>query len=184
MPSVLTKQTDGTYLPVSADNPLPMSSTTGKSIKVTVTRPNDTTAYAAGDVIGSATGSTAALTFAGVGTAGQLIRILSAKLRIDVSAIPSGMTNFTLHLYNVTPPSALGDNTAWDLPSGDRASYLGNIVFDYVQDKGSTLYAKVTDCDEDVLLSSSSIFAYLVTNAAYTPTAQAVKSITINAMGV
>jgi hypothetical protein len=96
---------------------------------VSITRTADTNAYTAGDVIGAATGSTAAVEFVNIGqpSGDRDILITSAELEIDASAIPSGMTSFNLYLYSATPPGALGDNAAFDLSSGDRASFLGKI---------------------------------------------------------
>jgi hypothetical protein len=148
-------------------------------------RPNDTAGYTAGDIIGTATGSTAAITLATIGTIGKVIRITGTRLEIDVAAIPSGMTSFRLHLYNATPPSALGDNAPWDLPSGDRASYLGYVDLGTPEDVGSTLYVQQTGLDYDFLMgASTSLFGYLVTNGAYTPSASAVKIITLYAMAM
>jgi hypothetical protein len=154
------------------------------AITVSVTRPNDSTPYGAGDVIGTATGSTAALQFSLIGQAGKVIRLTGTRLRVDVTAIPSGMTSFRLHLYNVTPASALGDNTAWDLPSGDRSGYLGYVDLGSPLDMGSTLYVQQTGLDCDVLLLTSSIFGYLVTNGGFTPSASTVKSLTLYALGM
>jgi len=152
---------------------------------VSFTRTNDTAAYAAGDVIGSATGSTAALQFSQIGAAGKVVRITGTRLEIDVNAIPTGMTAFRLHLYNATPPSALGDNAAWTLPSGDRASYLGYVDLGSPSSQGGTLYAQNTGLDVDIVLgSTTSLYGYLTTIGAYTPTASVVKVITLYAMGM
>lgn len=154
--------------------------------QVDSTRPADTNAYAAGDVIGTATGSTAAIEFTNIGTAGSISIITEVTLRIDVTAVPSGMTTFRLHLYNVTPPSALGDNAAWDLPSGDRSSYLGYLDIGTPVDVGSTLYVQsdpTTRPNKPVKLLSTSLFGYLVTIGGYTPSSAANKSITLCAMG-
>jgi hypothetical protein len=152
---------------------------------VSVTRPNDGTAYTAGDVVGAATGSTAALTFTSIGAINKVIRITGTRFEVDVTAVPSGMTSFRLHLYNVTPPSALGDNAAWDLPAGDRASYLGYVDLGSPVDAGSTLYVQQTGLDYDFLVDgTTSLYGYLVTNGAYTPTAQAVKKVTLYALAM
>lgn len=155
---------------------------TGYTSQVTVTRPADTTAYTAGDVVGA---TAAAITFASIGPAAGHIIITSADLRVDVTAVPSGMTSFRLHLYNATPPSALADNAPWDLPSGDRASYLGYIDLGTPVDLGSTLFVQTpTDFRKELLMgASTSLFGYLVTNGGYTPTSAAVKSIRLNAVG-
>lgn len=154
----------------------------GASAAVSVTRMNDTNAYLANDVIGAATGSTAALTFASIGPSGGEVTITSVSLEIDAAAIISGETSYVLYLYNVTPPSALGDNAPWDLPSGDRASYLGFINLGTTQDLGSTLYVQTDGVNKQIKLASTSLFGYLVTNGAHTPTAQRVYVITLHTM--
>ena len=153
-----------------AGSPLPVSGTVGVASNAytsqpTVTRPANTTAYTAGDVVGGA------ITFASVGSSGGHVLITSADLRIDVAAVPSGMTSFRLHLYDVTPPSALADNAAWDLPSGDRASYLGYLDLGTPADIGSTLYTQALSPGLQVKLASAStsLFGYLQTIGAFTP---------------
>ena len=133
----------------------------------TVTRPANTTAYTANDVVGGA------ITFTSAGPSGGHLLITTADLRIDVNAIPSGMTTFRLYLYDVTPPSALTDNDAWDLPSGDRASYLGYIDLGSPADLGSTCVAQATQPGLQVKLASASttLYGYLVTAGAFTPAA-------------
>jgi hypothetical protein len=148
-------------------------------------RPSDNAPYLAGDIIGTATGSTAAITFSLLGNIGKVIRITGSRLEIDVAAIPSGMTSFRLHLYNITPPSALGDNAPWDLPDIDRAAYLGYVDLGAPVDVGSTLYVQQTGLDYDFLMgATTSLFGYLVTNGAYTPTSAAVKSITLYSLSM
>jgi hypothetical protein len=189
-------------VPVSAANPLPVSAMVGGAAAsasnpvpvgaagfttaVSLTRTADTNAYTANDVLGAATGSTAALSFASMGVAGGNVMITGATLEVDLTAIPSGMTSFDLHLYSVTPPSALGDNAAWDLPSGDRASYLGKISLGSPADLGSTLWSDQTQINKQVKLAaaSTSLFAYLVTVGAYTPASATVQVITLHTVGL
>jgi hypothetical protein len=139
----------------------------GYNTQTTVTRPANTTPYSAGDVVGGA------ITFTSAGPSAGYLLITSADLRIDVTAVPSGMTSFRLYLYDVTPPSAIADNAAFDLPSGDRANYLGFIDLGVPGDLGSTLYTQVTQPGLQVKLAaaSTSLFGYLVTTGAYTPAA-------------
>lgn len=159
--------------------------TKGYAAKVSVTRTNDTNGYTANDVLGPATGSTAAITFANMGpSGGGEIIITSATFERDAAAIISGETSYTLHLYNVTPPSALGDNTAFDLPSGDRASYLGSISLGAPVDLGSTLFVATDLINKQITLASSSLFGYLVTVGGYTPAASAVHLVGLHSVGV
>lgn len=135
--------------------------------KVSVTRPANTTAYSAGDVVGA---TAAAITFPTIGpSGGGPVMITSASLEIDIAAIPSGMTSFTLHLYNVTPPSALADNAAFDLPSGDRTAHIGSFSLGTPVDLGSTLKVKTDAINQQITAASGTIYGYLVTTGGFTP---------------
>lgn len=148
----------------------------------TITRPANTDAYAAGDVVGAAA---AAIEFKKLAAPGSLIVITDADLRIDVTGVPAGMTSFRLHLYDATPPSALADNAAWDLPAGDRASYLGYIDLGTPVDVGSTLFVQPDPQPTKLVKmgATSSLFGYLVTAGGYTPSSAAVKAIRLGAVG-
>lgn len=136
------------------------------SVQVTITRPANVTPYTAGDVLGGA------LTFATGLTSGQRAMIAGVDLMPQIAAIPAGMTSFRLHLYNVTPPSALADNAVWDLPSGDRASYLGYVDVGTPADVGSTLFCQSDNVNKAIQTSgSANVFGYLVTNGGFTPNA-------------
>lgn len=133
----------------------------------TITRPANQTPYTANDNVGGA------ITFTSAGpAAGGDLLVTSVELEADISAIPAGMTTFNLYLYNVTPPSAVADNGAFDLPSGDRASFLGKIVIGAPVDEGSTLYARADNVNAHLKVASGgSLFGYLVTAGAFTPAA-------------
>lgn len=147
---------------------------------VTITRPANITAYTAVDVVGGALDFTAA----GPSGGGTVI-ITGAQLELDISAIPSGMTSFRLELYNVTPPSATADNGAWDLVSGDRASYLGYYELGSPVDRGSTCYVEADRNKQVVIPSGGHLFAYLVTAGGYTPAANSeVYKVTLHTVGV
>jgi hypothetical protein len=159
------------------------------TVKVTAstTRPAEhATAYTAGDVLGVALDTTtSAITFTGIGPIGKVIRITGTRLEIDVTAIPTGMTSFRLHLYNATPATVYYDNAAWDLPDNDRAKYLGYVDLGTPVDLGSTLYVQQTGLDYDFLMgASANLFGYLVTNGGFTPSDSTVKSITLYAMAM
>ncbi len=175
---------------VTPTNPLPVALTAaaglsdGYSASVTLTRTADTNAYAANDVLGAATGATAALQFASMGPSGGKIIITSATLEIDATAVISGETSYNLYLYSVSPPSALGDNAAFDIPSGDRASLLGKISLGTPVDEGSTLYIQTDGINKQIALAGTDLFAYLVTVGGYTPTSARVHKINLQAVAV
>lgn len=153
----------------------------GRSASVVVTRTADTNAYTANDVIGAATGSTAALTFSKVAPqSGGTVLVRSTTLEVDATGVISGETSYTLHLYSDAPPSALGDNVAWDLPSGDRGTYLGSLALGTPVDVGSSLYIAVDGINKEITLPGENLYGYLVTVGAYTPTSARVYRIKIH----
>lgn len=148
----------------------------GASASVTITRPANTTSYTAGDVIGQADGSVAANAgnaiheFTNMGAPGSHVLLTSCDLRIDLAAVPSGMTSFRLHLY-ADSPTAILDNAVWDLPAGDRSAYRGYVDFGSPVDVGSTLWVQVDQVNRHIKMSSgaTSLYGLLVTNGAYAP---------------
>lgn len=159
----------GPYAVDQAGNPILVTaaSSSGYRSAAAITRPANTTPYSANDSFGGV------LTFANIGPAGGHIMLTSLDLRYDVSAIPTGMTSFRLHLYTATPPSALADNAAWDLPSGDRSAYIGYAELGSPADLGATLFSQVDQANKHIKLAdgSSSLFGYVVTAGGYTPAA-------------
>jgi hypothetical protein len=153
----------------------------GYGASVSVTRPANTDTYGAGDVVGA---TAAAWAFPLMGPSGGRIMITSASLEIDVSAVPAGMTSFRLHLYSVTPPSALADAATWDLPSGDRASYLGYIDLGSPADVGSTLFVQSDQNNKQLKLAGTGLWGYLVTNGSYQASSAAVKVINLHSVAL
>lgn len=155
----------------------------GKAYRATVSfnRPDNTTAYAAGDVVGSAT--SAIHTLASVGPSGGFVLVQSMELLIANASIPSGMAAFRVHLYN-SSPTAILDNAAFDLVSGERAGYLGFIDLPAPQDLGSTLYAQADYSGRLIKLASAStnLFAEIETRGAYTPAALTTYELRMSAM--
>lgn len=152
------------------------------NVSATFTRPNDTTAYAAGDVVGTSPATN--MTFSNISPiAGSGYIIMGAFLRIDVSSI-TGMANFRLHLYS-SAPTAIADNSAFDLASGDRSKYLGYISFDTPEVMTSTAFIASNNVNMKRTLASGSttIYGLLETRSAYTPSANAVFTLTISGVG-
>ena len=105
---------------------------------------------------------------------GALIRIVSAIIKIDQTAVISGETSYSLHLYNVTPPSARADNAVWTLASADLAAYRGTLALGTPADLGAACYVKTQFSDQqDFKLTGASLFGELITTGAFTATAVA-----------
>lgn len=139
------------------------------SSSVTVTRPSNTTAYTAGDVIGD-TGGSAIVSVPLVAPTGGHVIIQSASLLFSDSVTPAGMSGFRVHLY-ATSPTAIADNAPFDLVAGERAGYRGFIELPTPQDLGSTLYAQVDYLGRLIKLGagSTTLFAEIETRGGYTP---------------
>lgn len=137
-------------------------------VSVSVTRPANTTAYTALDVIGD----NSVITFASIGTTAGHIMLTNLRFEYDVAALPSGMTGLRLHLYNAAP-TAISDNAAFDLPSGDRDKYLGYIDVGTPVDLGATLWSQNPDARVQVKLASAStsLYGILQTTTGFTPAA-------------
>jgi hypothetical protein len=150
-----------------------MSVTTpGLSASDTQTRPDNTTAYDALDVVGQDPADNITFgEFAGV--AGGHVILTGAWLRLNKNAVPSGMGAFRLHLYNAAP-TAIADLGAFNLIAADRAKYLGYIDLPTPIDIGDTLWSQVENVNKKVKFASGSKYLYgvLQTIAGYTPASQ------------
>ena len=181
----LKVQGDGNAIPVSLSS-LPSHAVTNSGnfkvqpavghTAVTTLTPS-ATAYTGNDVL------VGALTFTGIAAAAEDIIIEDITLMIARSAVQASEGAYRLHLYSVTPPSALADNAAWDLPVGDRASYLGFVDITVPIDVGSTTYVQMPAVNKRIKTASANIFGYLLTIAGYTETAD-VHTVTLHARSV
>lgn len=136
---------------------------------VTFTRPSNTTAYTAGDVVG-ATGGSAIHTLTTAGPSGGYVLIQSIAMVTPDTSVPSGMASFRIHFYNASP-TAIADNAAFDLLSADHGKYLGYVDLPAPQDFGSSIYTQADYPGRLVKLaaSSTSLFIEIETKGAFTP---------------
>jgi len=158
----------------------------GKSYRtaVTITRPSNTTAYTAGDVVGDTSGS-AIITLSSIGPSGGYVLIQSVSLVFSDASVPSGMGSFRLHFYSASP-TAIADNAAFDLVSGERANYMGFVELPTPADFGSSLYAQLDYAGRMVQLAagSSTLYAELETRGAYTPASASTIAVRVAAVEV
>lgn len=89
------------------------------------TRPSDTTAYTAKDVVGN-TGTAAVITLEDIARVeGGVGEIVAALLATDQS---TNTATYRLHIFNVAP-TAIADNAAFTLLEADIGAYQGYIDF-------------------------------------------------------
>jgi len=71
------------------------------------------------------------------------------------------------------------------LPSGDRSAFLGSLALGTPVDLGSTLYVVVNNIQKQIYYPyGGTLYAYLVTAAAYTPASATVHKITLHTIRV
>ena len=154
------------------------------SSTISIIRPDNTTAYTAGDVVGPS--PAANLEFANImPEAGQNFYITDAKIEVEKSSVPAGMSTFTLHLFDAAP-TAIDDNSAWTLLLADGGKYLGSIQFSIPVDLGTTLvyWLENINIKRKLASGSTSIYGQLVTDAGWTPASEDVINIKLETVGV
>ncbi len=161
-----TSVTQGTSPWVDSVVSITAATSNGYGTQTAVTRAANMTPYTANDVVGGA------IDLGVMGPSASQIVITSALLEPRIAAVPTGMTSFTLYLYSVTPPSAIADNGAWTLASGDLASYLGSIALGtpaLPAASSAALIVEQANLGKQVKLAGTHLFAYLVTAGGFTP---------------
>lgn len=136
----------------------------------TITRAANTTAYAANDVYGSA------FEIANIGASGGYIFLQNFDLMFNITAVPSGMSAFSLYLFSVSPPSAITDNLPYSLSNADKPSIITKLGIDFAVSLargGGTVVGERLELNREIKLAngSTSLWGYLVTLSAFTPAA-------------
>jgi len=160
-------------------NVVVLQTNAGKST-ASFTRPNDTTAYAAGDVVGTAAAN---LTFANVLPNVQNFIITGMTMRIDSAAVPAGMGGFKVDIYSAAN-TVIADNAARNLVAADRSNFLGTISLATPVDMGDTLFSQNDNINFNGKLVTTNLYAVLSTDNIYTPVAETVYTVTIYTIGV
>ena len=141
----------------------------------TITRPADTTAYAAGDVIADSTSAATVLTFrnaCGDGSGG----VIRSAMFVS-SLVPATKLNADLFLFHTAPTSYGNDNAAFTLSDADAINCVAVISLD------GTTAANVKTTDNNCVvinqalalpfkqatLSDGALYGVLVARNAYTP---------------
>jgi hypothetical protein len=140
-------------------------------VGVTLTRPADTTAYAAKDAVSNSTSAPTVLTFTDLArvNAGSGY-IVKARLMTNQS---TNTARFRLHLFH-TAPTAINDNAAYTMLWANRANRIGYIDFAACSTEGSGSDAAFTQNDTVRLpfvcaAATRNVIAMLETLDVFTP---------------
>jgi hypothetical protein len=141
------------------------------NVAASFSRPADTTAYAAGDLVANSVtaGSVAPMTFAAARLADKGFMIRRARIKKSTAGLTAAA--FRLHLYRQSPVVGNGDNGAW---LSDEKTYLGSIdvTMDRAFSDGAAgIGAPNNGSDISGLPNTGTvnIFGLLEARAAYTP---------------
>ena len=151
--------------------------TTGRTISTSFTRPSDTTAYAAGDVVCNSTSAPVIMTFAGAVNTDFQMGVIAQATLID-SANQSTKLDAELWLFDTTVTMD-NDNAAFTPTDAECATLVGIVPF-------STAYWKSGDATAgaggnavchvqglsipfNVVHASNALYGILVARNAYTP---------------
>lgn len=143
-------------------------------LSVEMTRPSDTTAYIANDVVSDSTGATTLLDFtpmmrvnAGTGY------LVGARLSTDKKSITP---RFRVHLFNASNPTLAADNAAWKEVYADASKRLGYFDLPGMITAADTANSNVSRAMDFTLriplfaaAASQHVYAALETLDAFTP---------------
>jgi hypothetical protein len=133
-----------------------------------ITRAANTTTYTATapnfDVYGSL------FELQNIGEAGKGIFLSYFEISLNLSAVPAGMTSFAVHLYS-TAPTTIADNSIWTIGSDPVLDPVGFNVSMGLAKGGGKVVGVIRDLNQLFILTSTSLWGYLVTNSAFTPAA-------------
>ncbi len=163
----------------------------GYKSSFTQTRPNNTTPYTALDVVGEDAAEN--MEFGGIGPEAEgmvngKVIITHVALRMDRNAVPAGMTQFRLHLFNGAP-TAITDNLAFNLIEADRGIYQGYIEIPTPLDLGDTIYNDTEGgyypVRKEVEVNSiGNLYGVLQTVGGYAPAASTSFNVALKAVSV
>lgn len=170
---------DGSAVDASATNPLPGYSPNSElTISASFTRPADTTAYTAGDLVADnvTAGSVTPLTFTNaVRAAGDCVRL--ERIRIEKNSTSLTNASFRVHVFESSPTPTVGDNgvfnTSGALATNNILNYAGSFPVTMTwsgSDGAIGIGIPTTGSGMTVKpVSGTTIYAFLEVTAAYTP---------------
>lgn len=144
------------------------------------TRPNDITAYAANDLVANSTTAGSVVPMAFVFPNGYGLGLTIRGAKIEKTGTSAANANFHVRMYAQSPTVANGDNGAW---SSNLSGYMGKLdpaIMEAFTD-GSSIsdsFAEGADC-HCILPLNGTVYGLLVADAAYTPSANEVFTVTL-----
>lgn len=134
-----------------------------------ITRPANTTAYTAGDAVGTATSSVLTLSNAARQNSGGG-RVLAVRLFKSGTTVTNA--TFTIHFWNAAPTD-VADNAPLDILYAQQSRYVGNVALSTMVVGGSGGGYAFATVNPPMWYSTASgskaLYAVIVATAGYTP---------------
>jgi len=145
------------------------------------TRPNDTTAYAVGDLVANATAAGAVVPLQ-IAPGNQFPNGVTRLTRARLVKSGTGVANagFRVHLYETAPTPANGDNAAWS--TDQAAHWLGNIDIASMlafTDGAAGTGSAPAGSEMFLRLAGKTVYALLAALGAYAPAANETFTLTL-----
>lgn len=142
----------------------------------TITRGANTDTYIANDIYGNL------FELQNAGPSGGFVILTDVRVTFNLTAVPTGMADFTLFLYAATPPSAYTDNGAFSYPDADRGAAGSPIMLTpngidlgaaRLSVGGGSVVLDASNINRSFKLASgsTSLWGYLVTRRSFPPAA-------------
>ena len=150
----------------------------GKTTRVTatMTRPANTTQYAAGDQVSDSTSAPTAITFADVATVNGGSGLIVDAVCIDSAYVAAALPNLRLYLFSGSP-TPNNDNAAWAASDANALVLIGKIEFSAweVSNAGAGAAGNCASFQRSINLpfkcgsTVNDIYGLLVERGTYTP---------------
>lgn len=169
--ATLSVTANGVEIKNDTGNPIPSS---GVQVITTAsfTRPADTTAYAALDVVSNSTTAPTVLTFSSAARANGGSGLILAARHMKNSTTTTG-ASYRLHLYKVAV-TATNDNAQFAMLYANRATRIGFIDFNHVAggtgSDCSTALSTILNLPFVCDAAAAALYGVLTVTSAYTPT--------------
>lgn len=138
-------------------------------VSSTFTRPSDTTAYTANDLVANSTTATSVVPMNFNLGYGNSFKIFQAKVKL--SSATNTNAKFLIHIYGNSPTPTNGDNGAW---LTTESNYYGNIAVDCTSvtfsDNATGIGTYInTSLEVPLVVLNYGFYGLLQATAAYTP---------------
>lgn len=149
---------------------------TGASVNFT--RPNNTTAYAAGDAISDSTSSPTVITFSNIGSKNGDVLLLYEAIVMNSSA--AGLPNLNLWLFN-TAPTPVNDNATLTLTDSENTQCIAVIPITVQSSTNANSRAEASNLQRILKLGENTkdLWALLEANGTYSPLANEIFNISL-----